>query len=322
MKTRTLLLVAVMILLPSVSYGQIGNLLKNRASKALHSVTRSTVKEANKEIDSVAQKSAEEMINNADSLSEENNQGNETGDKDKKAGQGINMGGLFGGKVDLKYNEEYKFNSRMYMQMEMYDKKDVRKMDYNIYFSSTNPSMAMETKNISTKEGESVPVSSRMVMDGENKCFLMLTDVNNMKMGIISAVPDENTIQSQNEEKQAETIKPPSITKTGNTKMIAGFKCDEYLVKEADEKEYSKMWFTKEEVIKVDSRAWTKSGMPSAYGYKDFEGGVIMGFESYDSDGKLSAKSEVKEVNKDYPHSVSVKGYSLRQMNFNQNQKK
>ena len=52
------------------------------------------------------------------------------------------------------------------------------------------------------------------------------------------------------------------------------------------------------------------------------QGGVIMGWESYDKNGKLSAKSEVKEVNNNFDHLVSVKGYSLRQVNFNQGEKK
>lgn len=314
MKTRTLFFVALLIISPALSYGQIGNLLKNRASKVLNTVSKSASKEASKEIDSAAQKQADKMIIS------------DTGKQASKAeGQGgVNLGKLFGGKVDLKYNEEYKFNSRMVMQLEIYDKKEVTKMLYDIYFSSTVPNMVMEIKNLNTAEGESVPFTTRMVMDGENKCFLMLTDMNATKMGMISAVPDENTTQSQNGEKPAETVKPPSVTKTGSTRVIAGYKCDEYLVKDETSKGYTKMWFTKEAVINVDKRAWAKAGMPSAYGYQAFEGGIIMGYEYYDEAGKLSTKSEVIEVYKNYDHSVSVKGYSLRQMNFSQmqNQKK
>jgi hypothetical protein len=35
--------------------------------------------------------------------------------------------GLLGGKIDIKYEDEYKFTGRLYMQMETYDKKDVMK---------------------------------------------------------------------------------------------------------------------------------------------------------------------------------------------------
>jgi len=131
-------------------------------------------------------------------------------------------------------------------------------------------------------------------------------------------MPDESTVQPT--DKKGEPVKPPVVTKTGNSKVIAGYKCDEYTYKEADKKEIVKLWMTKEAVLNVDKRVWSKANMPSAYGYAGFEGMVTMAWENYDEGGKLTAKSEVKEINKNFSHSMSVKGYSLRQMNFNQMQ--
>jgi hypothetical protein len=140
----------------------------------------------------------------------------------------------------------------------------------------------------------------------------MLSDINGMKLGMISEVPDSI------EQKPGDKQKPPVVTKTGNSKTILGFKCDEYLYREADSKEYTKMWFTKEAVLNVDKRAWTQSGMPSSYGYAGFEQGVILAWESYDKNNELTAKSEVKEINNDFSHTMSIEGYTLRQMNLNQ----
>jgi hypothetical protein len=186
-------------------------------------------------------------------------------------------------------------------------------MDYYMYFSKNSPSAGIQTTTVSSEDGE-VPVTAQMILDGENKCFIMLSDVNGMKIGMISEVPDSI-------EQTTGTQKPPVVNKTGNSKTIRGFKCDEYLYRESDAKEYTKMWFTKETVLDVDKRAWTQSGMPSSYGYAEFEQGMILAWESYDKNNELTAKSEVKEINNDFSKTMSIEGYTLRQMNLNQKKK-
>jgi hypothetical protein len=330
MKTRTLLLaVAIMIIPVSVS-SQVGGLLKKGASKMMNSVGKAVNKEANKEIDSLAIKegekvgaSAAESVN-ARSQANQQAEGNEQQSNQgaAPAGKGMNFGGLLGGKVTLKYNDEYKYASRMYMEAEVYDKKEVMKMDYFIYFSVNSPNVGMEVKMVAnTEEQGAVPVTSNIIVDGENKCFLMLTDMGTMKMGMISAIPDETATQA------AAPTKEPIVTKTGKTRVIAGYKCDEYSYREADKKEYTNIWMTKESNLNIDSKIWQGSGAKStaAFGYAGFKGMVAMAWETYDEKNVLQMKSEVKEISLNFPYTMSTKGYSLRQMDFSkmqQNQKK
>jgi hypothetical protein len=332
MKTRALfLLVALIMILPAASNGQVGNLLKNKLNKVVKAGTKTADKEINKEIDTAVEKGVLDARDKAATRVENNRQndgqpsqeeGTEATDKGNQSKGGAGFGKLFGNKVDLKYKEEYGFTSRIYMQTETYDKKDVMKMDFFMYYSTSNPSVGVETKTISNTEGEVAPVSALMVMDGENKCFLMLTDVNGMKMGMISAIPDENTAQPAPDGKQAKKDTPPTFTKTGNSRIIAGYKCDEYSYADPDDKTTGKVWFTKAADLKIDKRGWQNSGMSAYYGNPDFNEGIILANESYDEKGKLTMKSETKEINPNFPHSISIKGYSLRQMNMNQGQKK
>ena len=67
---------------------------------------------------------------------------------------------------------------------------------------------------------------------------------------------------------------------------------------------------------------WQKTGMSAYYGYSGFEGGVILANEAYNEKGTLVMKSETREINTNISHSIQVKGYTLRQMNFNQGQSK
>ncbi len=321
MKTRALfLLFAFMIILPATSTGQVGNLLKNRLNKAVNAGAKTAGKEINKEADTVVQKG---VVDARDENNKNDSGQPSQGDGSESSGRsGAGFGKLFGNKIDLKYKEDYGFSSRIYMQTETYDKKDVIKMDFFMYYSATNPCVGIETRTLTNEKGEVAPVTALMVMDGENKSFLMLTDVNGMKMGIISAVPDENTVQTQPDDKSKKKSAPPVFTKTGNTRDIAGFKCDEYSYIDTDNKTSGKVWFTKNANLKIDKRGWNNSGMAAYYGNSEFNDGIILANEAYDEKGNLKMKSETKEINPDFPHSISVKGYSLRQMNMGQNAKK
>ncbi|MCX6326729.1 MAG: hypothetical protein NT144_08805 [Bacteroidia bacterium] len=314
MKTSTLfLLIAFMILLPAASNGQVGNLLKNKLNKVVNAGAKTAVKDVSNKVDTTAQKG---VVNSKDNAVTEVEDKNNSGQSVQSAGGtatsqgGFNVAKMMGNKITLKYKEEYGFTSRIYMVIETYDKKEVTKMDFYMYYNTAGQSIGIETKTLGNENGEAVAAS--IVMDGENKCSLMLTDVNGMKMGMISAIPDENTAQP--DETSAKKTSPPTFTKTGNTKVIAGYKCDEYSFTSTVDKTSGKVWFTKEVNLKIDKRGWKNTGMSSYYGNSAFNDGIILANEAYDDKGKLTMKSETKEINENFPHSVSIKGYTLRQM--------
>lgn len=330
MKNRTLfLLLAFMFVIPCTSEGQVGNLLRNKLNKVVNAGAKTANKEIDNKIDTAVQKEADKARVKADARVDENMQNN--GQPSQGAGSGTSdqgnqgqsapaFGKLFGNKVDLKYKENYDFTSRIYMVAETYDKKDVVKMDFFMYYSTVSPTIGVETKTFASNEEGAVPVAASMVMDGENKSFLMLTDVNGMKMGMISAVPDENESTAQNRNAKKDT--PPTFRKTGNTRVIAGYKCDEYSYTDPDDNTSGKVWFTKDAKLKIDKRGWNGTGMAAYYGNTEFNDGIILANEAYDDKGKLTMKSETKEINENFPHSISIQGYTLRQMNLGQGQKK
>jgi hypothetical protein len=316
MKTRTLIF-TLLFLIPAASNAQIGRFIKNQVSNAANIANREAEKEAKRRTDSIAQANAERAAKETSKNIEKDINKNKKADTTEQSAEkaGMDLGKLMGGKVDLKYNEEYNFTSRLYMQTETYDKKDVLRMDLYMYFNAKSPSVGVETKSLTSGQDNSGNVTSSMVMDGENKCFIILTDMNGTKMGIISPVQDGNAAPADSKAGKKSTV--PVFTKTGNTKVIAGYKCDEYTYKNSDDKTNGKVWFTKEANLNIDKRGWQQTGLSSYYGYAGFEGGLIMGSEAYNESGKLTTKSETKEINPNFAHSISVKGYSLRQMNIN-----
>ena len=324
MKTRGLLLLFIFaLIIPAASTAQVGSLLRNKMNKVVNAGVKTVDKEIDAEIDTAVTKETEKAIEKGETRAEQNKQAENqpSGDAgaDNQASGGGALGALFSNKIDLKYKEDYSFTSRIYMVSETYDKKDVMKMEMYMFYSATQPSIGMETKSISDSMGESVPVTATMVLDGENKCFLALTDMNGMKMGMISAAEDE---YAENSNSKGKEDTPPVFTKTGNTREIAGYKCDEYSYTDPDDNSKGKVWYTQDSRLKIDRRGWKNTGMSAYYASPQFNDGIILANEAYDEKGNLTMKSETKEINENFPHTISVKGYSLRQMNAGKSKEK
>jgi hypothetical protein len=319
MKTRTLLFAIMILILPATSSAQIGGLLKKAGSKVLNTVGKEASKEASRQADSIAQEKAQNAIDKHNQKLQDN-QNDSAGSQDQGSrGQrkgALTLGSVFGG-ADIKHNDEYGFDGRMYMQMEMYDKKDVVKSDYFIYFNQMNSNAGIEFKTIAKEGEESAPLATVMVYDNENKCFMMLIDKEGQKTGIISTLPSDSVMKARTAEKSGAESKPANVVKTGNSRVIAGYKCDEYKITEQDKKGYALAWMTKDLKIKADKSNWGKAGIPSYYG-AGLEGSSMLAMESYDESNKLAMKMETKEINQNYPHKISAAGFTFIKMNFNQ----
>lgn len=306
MKTRSLfLLLAFLVILPCVSSAQIGTL------------RRAINRQIDRKIDSAIIKNEQDKAKEKEKA--DKNQTDKTSTKDnstKATGRG-----LFGGKIDIKYEDEYKFTGRIYMQMETYDKNEVMKSDYYTYFNSSTLNAGVEAGIQNPKEGDKT-IPTVFLFDNDNKCFMMLMENGDSKTGIISTIPSDSAIAAQAKTQKTGTSGQPTITKTGNSRTIAGYKCDEYKITEKEKEGYSLVWMTKDVKLKADKRYWGKTGMPSYYNYPGFEGAMMLAMEAYDKNNKPEMKMETKEINEKFDHSISTGGYTFMKMNFGQAGKK
>lgn len=304
MKTRSIILVLLLaVSLPQFTNAQ-GYLIRRAINRKLEHKVDSAVDKS--ERDEAAKRAKEKNENQSDSNAPAEERGT------KETGRG-----LFGGKIDIKYNDDYKFTGRIYSQMEMYDNKEVTKSDFYTYFNSSTLNAGIEVKPVDAKDDDKA-VPTVFLFDGDNMCFMMMLE--NSKTGVISTLPSDSAMAAQT--KKGGEPQKAVITKTGNSKMIAGYKCDEYKVVEPDKDGYSNVWMTKDVKIKADKKYWGKSGMPTYYNYPGFEGAMMLAMESFDKKDKPEMKMETKEINEKLPHSISTKGYTFMKMNFGQAGKK
>jgi hypothetical protein len=286
MKNKMALILTVLLIIsPGISNAQIGSALRNRINKAINKPDSS----ANK--------------------NQEDNQQTET----KPRG----LGGLLGGKTDIKHNDEYNFTGRIYMVMEAYDKKDVSKSDFYTYFNTNTLNAGIEV-SAPDPEKKDASKATQFIFDNDNRCFMMLMENEDSKTGIISTIPSDSAMNAQVKTQKSTEKKPAIITKTGNTRMIAGYRCEEYKVVEEEKDGYANVWMTKDVKIKADKKNWGKAGMPTYYGNQEFEGSMMLAMESFDKDNNPEMKMETKEINENFKHSISTVGYSFIKMNFGQ----
>jgi hypothetical protein len=300
MKTKAIFfLLAIMIILPVTSNAQ-GGLLRRAINRTLEH-----------KVDSAVDKSVKDQAdkNNSDNASDKDNSTKATGR------------GLFGGKIDIKYDDEYKFTGRIYMQMETYDKKDVKNSDFYTYFNTGTRNAGIEVIVADPKESDKT-LKSVFLYDNDNRCFMIFLGDSGSKTGIISELPSDSALAAMGKDQKGSATGKATITKTGNSRIIAGYKCDEYKIVEPDAEGYSDVWMTKDLNIKADKKYWGKAGMPAYYGYPEFEGAVMLAMEAYDKKGNPTMKMETKEINEHYDHSISTAGYTFMKMNFSQAGKK
>jgi hypothetical protein len=307
MKTRSLILLLLMtFMLPNISKAQ-GWIIRRAIDRKIEHKVDSAVDKSERDEYKARQEAAK----------------NDTtkGSGTHKTGTKETGRGLFGGKIDIKYNDEYKFTGRIYMQMETYDKKDVMKADYYTYFSNNSLTAGIDMIPVDVKEGnKSVPTT--FVFDGDNRCFMMLLQNEDSKTGMISTLPSDSAMAAQAKNQKETNPEKAVITKTGNSKVIAGYKCDEYKIVEGNKEGYSNVWMTKDVKIKADKKYWGKAGVPTYYNYPGFEGATMLAMDGFDKNNKPTMKMETKEIKEDFSHSISTVGYTFMKMNWGQNGKK
>ena len=307
MKTRSIILLVVMSIMLSATSNAQTWLLRRAVDRKLEHKVDSAVDKSDRDEAKTKQQADKKQSDTASAQS--------------KGGTKATGRGLFGAKIDIKYDDEYKFTGRIYMQMETYDKKDVLKSDYYTYYNSNTLNAGIEMLPVDAKQGDK-NVPTIFLYDNDNKCFMMLLENSGSKTGMISTLPSDSAMAAQAKNQKGANPEKATITKTGNSRVIAGYKCDEYKIVDPDKDGYSNVWMTKDVKLKADKKYWGKSGMPTYYNYPGFEGSMMLAMESFDKNNKTTMKMETKEINDKYSHSISTVGITFMKMNFGQAGKK
>ena len=211
---------------------------------------------------------------------------------------------------NVAYETVYSFDA--YIQMEITNYKKNGSVDdqiiYDNYVSKDAADYAMEFVDGKDK--------STIIFDTKNSAMLILAESDGEKTGFATSIDPEamaelaeDYAEENQEEIDYESYKP---VKTGKTKEILGYSCDEYLIE--DEESEIHMWVS-EKLGKEVRKEWLNnqqtfgSMFTQAYALN----GMVLEYDLIEKNGEKTIML-VTEIDMNHSHSVNTSGYTIMSM--------
>ena len=216
------------------------------------------------------------------------------------------------GSSDVDVKESYSFDHRIIILMEETDKKGRKGEGYEMAY------LTKDGSSIMGMEMDQEGAQTEIIYDLENLEIISLINTDGQKIGTTMTL-DPSDVESMNREGSEETTGLPQFRKTGNSKVISGYNCDEYVVENTEEIEDMEgeitYWITEEAELDWLSTMSGLTGysddMPSIYegtGYPENGSLIQMIIEEEDGSGSIMT---VKEIQKNANVSFKTSGYTF-----------
>lgn len=307
------------------SYAQIDSYIKSKAKTATSRAAQNTDKEVdsqiNKAVDKEFNKLKEKVLKDDEeevkaSENEEPAQSEDSGNQQEKKNS-ISSGddamskaimGKLGIQTERPANmkDKYEYTGNIVMDVETWNEEGESEgvVAYTSHISDKNTGIAMEF--VTEEKGHSY-----MIFDYENQLMLILAEDGQDKSGFASPLSGYSqdsavaSAQPQPADYDAEYLN--GFKKTGRSKTIAGYSCDEYIFE--NETDISTYWMTRD----LPADLWAKMATSNAFTalYTGSAGGFVMETDHQQKASKERSHMVVKEVNKSKPATISTLGYTI-----------
>ena len=146
------------------------------------------------------------------------------------------------GSEDIPIEDTYLFNTKVIYKMTINDGEESSVVDYEMWFSENEPYMATQVGNESKPDPNDMPSVVLSILDDKNQAMIILMEEQKMAQ-LLSMSKIKDIAVEENESEGADT-EFKGLQKTGNTKQILGYKCEEFV----SENESNKLnfWVTSE----------------------------------------------------------------------------
>jgi hypothetical protein len=225
-------------------------IMKGLKDKAMQKIENKVEERANEKVDQEIDKQLDKA---EDALFKNDNKSTTENKNEQRMTDLIRKMGVGGEPVPIE--DSYTFNNLVQMHIESFDGSGKKTSDgeFITYLSSNSKSMAYEFISGDLAD----PGVGMIIVDAANKATIMLSEENSQKTGLVyglgtffESVESESMEDLDLSETPETFLANPNVEKTGRTKIIEGFKCEEY--KYTDENSVSNFWITQD--IKMNTK--------------------------------------------------------------------
>jgi hypothetical protein len=302
-------------------------LLERMAKKVSKKVEKKAEEKAEKKVD---EKIEEEFYRLEDSLEYDDGELQEQHSQDRDEQRMKAMMKKMGMSSEpVPIAEKYRFASKMTMHFQNFDSNGTIKDEGDVvtYISPGEKNFAYEFVS-GAPDDRREPEKGTFIMDYENGATIILSNEDGKRTGVVYGIKFSEGDPTEEGEWDEEDFEDESdvdyikqnLRKTGRTKNILGYKCEEYVFDEEDEK--GSFWITGKTGWK-NSNAFS-SIFGSAMYMHGIYGGMLMESESTDKETGEKSKMKVTELNDDANVTFVTSDYELTNfgsMNFDPGQK-
>ncbi len=316
-----LIMIILSYLFTGVSYAQsVNRYLQRKANQSGQRATNRADQNVNNKVNSEVDKAVDNAFNKLwgnDKDKKDNNAGTDSTSSDSEGSTAVPdnaankaMMKSMGISTDVKVDDNYKYSGNIKMTVQSWDDKGKSEgeIKYTTYINQDNTGFAMEFNQ--PEKGRTF-----MIFDYKNGKMIMMAPEGNDKTGIVmewQGLADSLKQFDYTEPQADDQIEDFSkfnqnLKRTGNTKRIAGYKCDEYIYD--DETSNGVLWMTDE----LPPELWANMFSSNAYSASSmgFYGGFVMEMDAKQKDSQERTTMLVNEVNRDQSKSISTQGYQF-----------
>lgn len=322
----TKILAALMMLLAvnTLNAQIVNDLLKKTTKKTVNKTTESATENASEKASDKLSKflknKVKESENNTSTESE--NTDENTNEQNSSTESDVNPLGNLVNQLSgngEKINTESVYHFDAYIAYHIKTKKegeDETNGEMKSYYCANSDDNAFEFEDKNTQQ------TTVFISDFKNKALLMLSQKDGKKSGFVMPLSEQETtienLEDENDEQEVESedVNALQYRKTGRTKKILGYTCDEYVGEDNDSK--AEIWTTTQLKFSSNKGLSKLSEMHGVNSGAAYPNGFVMEMHTTGKKDNSKIDMVVTAIDESTSKKISAEGYQLINFNFEQ----
>lgn len=284
----------------------------NKLSKKVQDKIESKVE------DKVDQKVDEKVDESLDKVFEEGEDSADTRSTSEKQNERLSkmMKGIGMSGEPVPIENDYVFDSKLQMHIESYKKNGEKDSDgeFITYINPNGKNFAYEFIGGDMKQKG----QGTFIMDFENKAMIMLTEEKGERQGIVygfdmegmmDAGFDAETYEGLEDADMSNMAMSPYVEKTGRTKTVEGYRCEEYRYDNPEDDTKASFWISKD--VNIMTRDFMSTMLKSATYSHGMPWGFVMESESENTRTGERSVMRVTDIDNKANKQFSMSAYQI-----------